>query len=704
MPQIDPYWDYTALIMHCDEMVDPYFNNLVSAMSGTTLIDEIGAKTIGSSAIISSAAGGVKGFYIGAAPSYSVEVATPSTIYQSDYCVEFWHWNSMGSSSGTQSIVAETASTSQFQLTFTPTSNTWSINSRGASSSVVYALTRSVWQHFVITSVSGTTYFYINGTLIKSFVTGNGTTDASKLKLVGESITINGYYTDIRVYNCAKYTGDRFTVPDLPGPPYTSLATSSRLKKSIKCGGSAMVPHNIDPAIGDACLRLDGSGWASITNDTGDFAFGSGDFTIEVWIKATLEWNAQPSNATVLGGTVASWRIQKDPSYPDKISFTAGSISYPSLTTPKSNTWQHWVFTRESGRLMIFCDGMLENTYLCTTSITSSTFYIGYSASPVVYFRGNVDELRITQQYCRYPYSQLDFGPAPINASDSDSLWNKVSLAMKFNGVDESTDLIDVKGKVITNYGVVLRRSQSISLNETSAHFDGVLAKIEASASADFTMQTGDFTVEFWIYCPLGSDYPLISLGGAAGIYLELSASGSVEVKSNGTTTLTSSTYVAANTWTQIVIDRRDQVTRLYILGRYQGGWVDINNYTGNTLWIGYDVSQVNTSTYLGYMDDLRITKGASRYHKLSTFTPSTEPYVEGFQSIRGIVKDHNSVPCSRRINIHARNGGRLIGSTMSDPVTGVFEMPAMEKCYAVAFDNTGNYNTVIIDNIDPIR
>jgi len=70
---------------------------------------------------------------------------------------------------------------------------------------------------------------------------------------------------------------------------------------------------------------------------------------------------------------------------------------------------------------------------------------------------------------------------------------------------------------------------------------------------------------------------------------------------------------------------------------------------------------------------------------------------------ISGTVRDASGALCSRTVNAHSRATGMLLGTAISDPVTGVYSIGAAETCYVVVLDSTGDYDALILDRINPV-
>ena len=180
---------------------------------------------------------------------------------------------------------------------------------------------------------------------------------------------------------------------------------------------------------------------------------------------------------------------------------------------------------------------------------------------------------------------------------------------------------------------------ESTAATARSVDFDGSEDYLLIGSSSDFTMGTGDFTVEGWI------KYDAISHKGVFQITDEsdgfqssnhndsiaLGLSGSATGATwriyggggSGTVTSAAQSIVAPNQWYHFAYVRSSGVTKLYINGTEVLSKTDTHNYNGTYLNIGgyYDQSSY---TFDGKLSNFRVVKGTAVY--TSAFRPPTEP------------------------------------------------------------------------------
>jgi hypothetical protein len=157
-------------------------------------------------------------------------------------------------------------------------------------------------------------------------------------------------------------------------------------------------------------------------------------------------------------------------------------------------------------------------------------------------------------------------------------------------------------------------------------YFDGAGDYLDTQSNPQFYFGSGDFTIEGWLYWDSSKatiqifvDFRPTSTNGAYPC-LYLSSSGQIIYYVNSSAIITSPA-IAASTWTYFALSRSSGVARLFINGNQSGSSTDTTTYLQSRLRVansGFSVS--DGFEYKGYIDDLRITTGVSRYNY--NFTP----------------------------------------------------------------------------------
>jgi hypothetical protein len=179
----------------------------------------------------------------------------------------------------------------------------------------------------------------------------------------------------------------------------------------------------------------------------------------------------------------------------------------------------------------------------------------------------------------------------------------------------------------------------SNTIKYSSMIFDGTGDYMPAQiANTHMALGTSDFTIEMWIYPTYGaSNQGFFELSATAGGFSTASSSLAYSfyfnnfngyIGNNGTLTA-SSGRILTNQWNHFAHVRSSGVSKVYINGVLEttigtsGSIADTYNYTTERYMVvgGY---YNTTYPWLGYIADLRITKGVARY--TTAFTPTTTP------------------------------------------------------------------------------
>lgn len=188
----------------------------------------------------------------------------------------------------------------------------------------------------------------------------------------------------------------------------TTIVDSSPTPKTVTAVGNAQI-STAQSKFGGSSLAFDGTGDSAETEILNDFAFGSGDFTIECWVW----FNSITANTTIM-------RMDSGSGY-NGILFGHGTnlgcyvtsagagwdlVSNQPLTGATGlNAWHHVALTRSSNTFRGFVNG--SQTFSVTSSLSiyqpNPMVRIG-SANPngAIAMNGYIDDLRITKGVARY--------------------------------------------------------------------------------------------------------------------------------------------------------------------------------------------------------------------------------------------------------------------------------------------------------------
>jgi hypothetical protein len=222
----------------------------------------------------------------------------------------------------------------------------------------------------------------------------------------------------------------------------------------------------------------------------------------------------------------------------------------------------------------------------------------------------------------------------PKRRAAGDPYWANVALLLHFDGpsfVDSSSNNLTV-----TANGVTQTTAQS-KFGGKSGHFEGS-ESLAVPAGSDFAYGTGDFTIEAWIYrtstsgdttvfsqTESGTNYVLFGVNSSSKVVFIGTDSGGGDAIEGPAGNL-----VAANTWHHVAVVRASGDVTVYCDG--VGGTATENTMDfDDTTWVPTVGSYTHSSddSFVGYIDELRVTKGVARYTGES-FPVPTAPFPNG--------------------------------------------------------------------------
>ena len=210
--------------------------------------------------------------------------------------------------------------------------------------------------------------------------------------------------------------------------------------------GSATI-SNTQAKFGSYSLSLNGTSQYVTFANNADFQFGSGDFTIEMFIYMTSNAGSSAGDRHALVARRASSSnrsfhlgIQLDSSK-QKLQFshsTSGSGGSQTNydTDIQLNTWTHIAIVRFGSSVFAYVDGLKNET---SHNIGKDTIYagtsdltIGFRAESSQYFPGYIDDVRITKGFALY---KTNFVPPSQAVGASLSGENKTASTTGFTSV-----------------------------------------------------------------------------------------------------------------------------------------------------------------------------------------------------------------------------------------------------------------------------
>jgi hypothetical protein len=352
---------------------------------------------------------------------------------------------------------------------------------------------------------------------------------------------------------------------------------------------------------------FDGSGdYLSFTTSS-SFAL-TGDFTIECWAYFTSSASSQPIFEQYLS---AGFLLQVSPGSSIGgtlyINSTAGAdgISLSGASCP-INAWNFLRIVRSGSTVTVYCNGVSAGSRTRTGNVLVNSTAFGIANYSTTYFTGYLSGVRIVA-------SALTGTEVPT--SPSTAITN-TSLLLNFTnaGVVDATakNVLETVGNAQISNGAGGGKWGGGSIS-----FDGTGDWLIAPSNNLASFETGDFSVEMWVYpTSVGGGterfiFDTRATGTDAGLAIYLSTTGVLSITSSNAVRATAGT-VSANTWSHIAVTRASGTLTAYVNGTAGTP----ASYTSSITCPGrirVGVKTDDSTPYVGYIDDLRITKGYAR-------------------------------------------------------------------------------------------
>ena len=506
----------------------------------------------------------------------------------------------------------------------------------------------NTWNHVAISVNAGAISLFVNGTLqtitgTSTLTNRSGTTGANAISRSYLAF-FNAYISNLRVTTTAVYSGS-FTPSTTPLTAITGtqllLFTGNRfvdantqttpktLTITTNSGYPAVVPFSpFNPTSAWSASTVGGSGYFDGTGDyltapdNAAFAFGTGDFTIEVWVY----WNNVSSTQTLFDfrpnatGSSISPYIELTSS--GTLIYYVGGATRITTSAVTATSWTHVALSRSGTSTKIFINGTQSgSTYTDSNSYVQSGATIGLNRNnggvAFQYMNGYISNFRIVKGTAVYTGN---FTPptAPLTAITNTSLL----LNFTNSGIYDATakNVLETVGNAQASTAITPK------WGTTSMYFDGTGDYLLIPDNPSQRIGTGNFTVECWVYRNASGTYGLIGKGtGTTGWLLSLNSSNQV-VFTYGSSTITSTGTISATTWTHIAVVRSGtgaNLTKIYISGTNDGtGTVSTDFNQTNAMYVAAD--RTGGSNANAYVQDTRVTLYA-RYS--ANFTPPTAAF-----------------------------------------------------------------------------
>ena len=240
---------------------------------------------------------------------------------------------------------------------------------------------------------------------LKGYVSRDGGTTYTQTPLVQDEAVIGrssgiDQYTKLLLHCDGANTGTTFTDSSILYPGQTA-----HIVTAVGDAQTSTTQKKFGTAAYYATYA--GAGYLTIPHST-DFSYGTGDFTIEMWLYAT-EWNGYPNiynnasaNCSVYYNTNSGQIVMTTGSTDYGFTWNAGGGS--PMDGKITNEWFHLAFTRASNSLRLFINGaQIGSTVTAASNINAtSTLYFGSHPGIGDFWRGYMDEIRLSKGIARW--------------------------------------------------------------------------------------------------------------------------------------------------------------------------------------------------------------------------------------------------------------------------------------------------------------
>lgn len=401
----DLSWANVALLMHGD-----------GANGSTTILDEVGNTYTSSGAIIDngSLTGGPK-FGTGCIKTNGQLIASANDVRfdlaARNFCFEFFLYRTASMGGGTNPIFVKDDGGAQRSYALYANNDRFFFQYfPGGGALYSPNLPLNQWTHVALVRNGTTLTWYMNGVASTTLNYGSGAfaTASTPFKVCSGG---SFYLDEIRItLDNPRYTAN-FAVPTTP---FTSIPSKLLMhfdnSLTDSYGHSVDVNNNITYStsvlkFGSHSAVFNGTNSYFHLSSTNDFAFGTGDFTIEFWMRIDA------TNKSY--GTLVDFRTAQPQAQPCICFFNNGKINYVinssamqiSSSTLSTGVWYHVAVSRASGTTRMFLNGNLQGSVADTNDIVATGAFVGcnYMATgdAQAFFGGNLDELRISP-FARY--------------------------------------------------------------------------------------------------------------------------------------------------------------------------------------------------------------------------------------------------------------------------------------------------------------
>jgi hypothetical protein len=407
----------TALLTcQSSTIVDNSGNSLSVTASGTVSIQVSVFRLFNPIQPYNTATIGGSGYFDGSGDYLALPSSSNLAFGTGDFTIECWFYQT--NNTGGQDIIGNASSAGTNNWGIYLTSSLISFLNYNAGIVNTSSPSLNSWHHIAISRSGTTLSMFIDGVrgATTTYSTDISSTNSVRIGYFGNAY-FNGYISNVRVVKGTAVYNPSSTTITIPTSPVTAITNTQLLTNFTNAGIPDLAMQNSLETVGSAqvstSVKKYGTGSIYITT-TGDelksankpqFAFGTGNFTIEFWLYTS---STSYGLLDIDGGTSAGWWrlfVLSSTMYWQSARNTTNILS-TSSTTVQNNAWHHIAVARYNGTTYLYFDGVSQTSGADTTNYNQSTgnLNIGYTNAGTGYqLVGYMDDVRITSGYCRYP-------------------------------------------------------------------------------------------------------------------------------------------------------------------------------------------------------------------------------------------------------------------------------------------------------------
>jgi hypothetical protein len=482
---------------------------------------------------------GGSGFFSGSGQYLSNTTATVTDFGAGNFTVEYWVYPTTTNSTYQQHVGSATTSTG-FGCGMLNTAGTIYATTISTGYDTGVAFARNVWTHIAWVRNGTTLTAYRNGVSIGSFTVStnfNETGVGIGAQPNGAFITTACYLSNIRIVKgTAVYTA-AFTPPT---SPVTAITGTSLLLNCTNAGIYDAATLNDLVTVGDAqasttqskysgsSIYFDGTNDYIYCTDANQFDFGTGDFTVEAWIRPSSVATSINNIAGGLGPTNGDWMFALDSS--TQLRWGRNHVAWDLTTsgvTFSANTWYHVAVTRSGTTLRIFVDGITRASATNSTAYNIANSFLAIGArqansgsfGPGNFFNGYIEDFRVIKGYAAYT---ADFTPPAASLTTSAIIpvysYSDYYGTGVLTNIENQTQFVlnsvpGLAGKFFngTNWRSILASGNIGTLLLTSTNDSSNVTGTTGLPSADHRYGVNRY--DYITYSSVGDNYGFIALG-----------------------------------------------------------------------------------------------------------------------------------------------------------------------------------------------